>query len=67
MIGGEVQATGKSLHAGQTGIVVADYESMLLVKVDDESYHNASKNSIGEGKYIQVDALLCKQLKDNNK
>lgn len=64
-LGTRIQAFGKSLHAGQTGKIVADYESMLLVKADDPKYSGARKNSIGEGKYFQVDSLLVKQLKDN--
>lgn len=64
MIGKQIQATGKSKHAGQTGVVVKDYGSMLLVKADDESYSGAHKNSVGEGKYYQVDSELIKVLKD---
>lgn len=64
MVGVRILAFGKSHHAGQKGIVVADYGSMLLVKAEDESYPEAHKNSIGEGKYFQVDNLLAKQLKD---
>jgi hypothetical protein len=60
--GAKILAFGKSIHAGQTGTVVADYGTMILVKADDESYVNARKNSIGEGKYFQVDNLLCKEL-----
>lgn len=58
-----ILAHGKSIHAGQTGIVIADYGNYLLVKADDESYSGASTNSIGEGKYFQVDNLLCKEIK----
>ena len=64
MLGKRITAFGKSLHAGQTGTVVADYGSMLLVKADDEKYTGAHKNSIGEGRYFQVDNLLVKELKD---
>ena len=64
MIGKKITAFGKSLHAGQTGTVVADYGTMLLVKADDDKYAGASKNSIGDGKYFQVDNLLVKEVKD---
>jgi len=60
IIGAHVTAFGKSLHAGQSGIIVADYEAMLLVKADDPSYHGAHRNSIGDGRYFQVDNLLYK-------
>jgi len=63
-IGTHILAFGQSLHAGQTGIVVADYDSHLLVKADDQSYSGAGKNSGREGKYFQVDSLLARQLKD---
>ncbi len=64
MVGKHIMAFGKSLHAGQTGVVVADYGNMLLVRADDEKYPGAHNNSAGEGKYFQVDNLLVKQLKD---
>ena len=32
----------------------------MLVKADDPKYSGAHKNSIGEGKYFQVDTLLYK-------
>ena len=64
MVGKKIQAIGKSHHAGQTGTVVADYGNMLLVKADDEDYSDAGKNSIGDGKYFQVDSRMCKVIKD---
>ena len=64
MTGKKITAFGKSLHAGQSGTVAADYGTMLLVKADDESYSGASKNSIGDGKYFQVDNLLVKEVKE---
>jgi hypothetical protein len=64
MLNKRIQAFGKSHHAGQTGSVVADYGEMLLVKADNEKYSGAHKNSIGDGKYFQVDRLLAKQLKE---
>ena len=66
MINKKILAFGKSQHAGQTGVVVADYGTMLLVKADDEKYDNAHKNSIGDGRYFKVDKMLVKQLKDSN-
>ena len=63
-IGTKVEATAKSKHVGQTGTVVADYINMLLVKADDEKYELAHKNSIGEGKYFQLDSRAVKVLKD---
>ena len=66
MVGTRIMAFGKSHHANQTGTIVADYGNYYLVKADDESYDGAHKNSIGDGKYFQVDSLLVKQLKDTN-
>ena len=63
-LGDHIQCIGKSMHAGQSGILVADYGNFLLLKADDPKYSGASKNSIGDGKYFQVDNLLVKQLKD---
>jgi len=63
-LGVRVQAFGKSQHAGQIGTVIADYGEMLLVEAQDPKYKDAHKNSIGEGRYFQVDSLLVKQLKD---
>ena len=63
MVGKRIQAIGKSHHAGQIGTVVADYGNMLLVKAADESYSDAHKNSIGDGKYFQVDSRVCKEIK----
>ena len=63
-IGSHLMVFGKSIHAGQKGTLVADYGNHLLVKADDLKYSGAHKNSIGEGKYFQADALLVKQLKD---
>ena len=60
IIGCHVTAFGKSLHCGQSGEIVADYGSHMLVKADDESYSGAHKNTIGPGKYFQVDSLLFK-------
>lgn len=63
MIGKKIIATGKSLHAGQIGVVVADYGNYLLIQADDEDYSGAHKNSIGDGKYFQVDSRTVKILK----
>lgn len=63
-LGSNLLCFGSSIHAGQKGILVADYGDFLLLKADDEKYSNASKNSGREGKYFQVDALLVKQLKE---
>ena len=63
-IGVKILAFGKSMHAGQKGTVVADYGNYLLVKAEDEKYEHAHKNSIGDGKYFQVDNLLAKELKE---
>lgn len=65
-IGTHVQAITKSKHSGQSGVVVADYGNMLLVKADDQSYLPASTNSIGDGKYFQLDSRLYKILKETN-
>jgi len=64
MTGKHIKAFAPSKHAGQTGVVVADYISMLLVKADDDKYIHAHNNSIGEGKYFQVDNLCVRELKD---
>jgi len=61
-IGSHLVAFGQSLHAGQSGTLVADYGEFLLIKADDEKYSGASKNSIGEGKYFQANHLLVRQL-----
>ena len=63
-LGSHLLCFGKSLHAGQSGILVADYGSHLLLKADNEKYSGASKNTGREGKHFQVDSLLVKQLKD---
>lgn len=52
------------MHAGQKGVVEADWGNYVLVRADDESYTYASKNSGREGKYFQVDSLCLKQLKE---
>lgn len=64
-LGTHVKMTGKSKHAGQTGIVVRDYDDHLIIKVDDETYDRSFKSSIGEGKYLQVDAGCAVQIKEN--
>ena len=66
MIGKHIMAVGKSLHAGYAGVVVADYQTMLLVKSDDDSYVHAGRNSIGEGKYFQIDSRMYKEIKETN-
>ena len=63
-IGAKVIAFGKSMHAGQTGTVAADFGNYLLIKADDEKYQHAHKNSGRDGKYFQVDELCVKQVKD---
>lgn len=62
-IGTKIQATAKSIHTGQTGTVVANYISMLLVEASDPKYELSHKNTIGEGKYFQIDARSCKEVK----
>ncbi len=59
-VGCTIQAFGKSMHAGQTGLVVRDWDNMLLILADDQSYANAHRNTVGEGKYFVVDSLLAK-------
>ena len=63
MKGKHIIAFGATKHAGQTGEVVADYDSVLLIKADDESYEHAHRNSTREGRYFQVDSLLVKEIK----
>lgn len=63
-IGTHVVAFGKSMHAGQSGTIVRNYGNHYLVEADDPKYIHAHKNSIGDGRYFQVDALLIRQLKD---
>jgi len=63
MVGQRIKAFGKSLHSGQTGTVIADYGTMLMIKADDESYTGASKSTGLEGEYFQVDNLLAKIIK----
>jgi len=64
MLSSKVEATSKSLHAGQTGTIVADYGTMILVKADDESYSGAHLSSGREGRYFQVDSRCIKEIKD---
>jgi hypothetical protein len=64
IVGSSIQAFGKSLHAGQTGVIVADYGTMVMVKADDEAYSGASKSTGLDGKYFQVDSLLYKIIKE---
>jgi len=63
-IGTHIEAFGKSLHKGHKGTIVADYINMLLVKADDPKYILAHGNTIGEGKYFQIDRRYYKELKD---
>lgn len=63
-IGKTVLATGKSIHAGQIGLVVEDWGNYLLVKPDNQDYAKAHKNSGREGKYCQFDSRLAKEVKD---
>ncbi len=59
-VGCTIQAFGKSMHAGQTGTVVRDWDSTLLVLADDPKYQHAHKNTVGEGRYFVVDNLLAR-------
>ena len=63
-VGAHVMCFGKSLHAGQTGIVVSDYGNYLVIKADDQNYAKANKNSSYDFKTFQADYLLVKQLKE---
>ena len=63
-VGMKILPFGKSMHAGHEGIVVADYGNYLLVESTEPKYEHAHKNTIGEGKYFQVDALLAKESED---
>ena len=65
-LGTHVEAFGKSLHTGHKGTVAADYINMILVKSDDPKYVMSHTNTIGEGKYFQIDARYCKEIKDGN-
>lgn len=65
-IGTRLMAFVKSLHAGHTGHLVADYGDMLFVKSDEDKYSNAFKSTGREGKYFQVDSLLVRQIKEEN-
>jgi len=67
--GTHVQAFGaKSLHAGQSGVVVRDDGEYIMLLADDPSYKQAHKNSIDEpdspNRYFWVSNLCLKQLKD---
>ena len=63
-IGTRLQCFGKSLHAGHTGHLVADYGDMLFIKSDEVKYSNAFKSSGREGLYFQVDSLLVREIKE---
>ncbi len=54
-------AVGKSLHAGQHGVVVSDWGMTLLIKAEDESYAKAYTDSTREGKHFVVDTDLIIQ------
>jgi len=64
--GTHVQAFGKSLHAGQTGIVAADHGEYIMILADDPTYQHAARNSIAPkdspNRYFFVDTLLLKEL-----
>lgn len=62
-IGTKVEGITKSLHLGHKGTVVADYINMLLLEAEDPSYRLAHKNTIGKGKYFQIDTRYCKVVK----
>jgi len=57
-----IEATGKSLHAGQQGIIAADYVNMLLILADNTNYPLAFTNTIGDGKYFQLDRRWFKEV-----
>jgi len=61
--GTKIIATGKSLHAGQKGTVIADYINMLMVEAEDQSYANAHTNSTHDKKCFQVDSRWVKEVK----
>lgn len=62
-LGTPVIATGESIHAAQSGIVAADYDNYIMIRVNDESYAYAHKSTTGPGKYIHVDSRYLKQVK----
>ena len=66
LVGCHITPTSKSKHFNMSGTIVADYGSHVYMKVDDESYHGASRDSQREGKYLQIDSLLYKINKDPN-
>jgi len=62
-----IQAFGKSMHAGQLGIVVADHDQYVMVLADDPTYTHAHRNSIvpkdSPNRYFFVDTLSIKEIK----
>ena len=62
-LGTHVKIIEPSIHAGQTGVVTADYEQYILVTPDDQSYAKAYKDSTKELKVFQVDARRVKEIK----
>lgn len=64
MIGKHVRASEKSHHAGQTGIVVADYGNYLMIIADDQDYKEASKSLNWDKKVFQIDRRYYKEIKN---
>jgi len=59
--------SSKSIHAGQSGTVVADYGQYIMVLADDPTYTHAARNSIvpkdSPNRYFFVDTLSIKEIK----
>lgn len=65
--GTKVEATAKSLHHGQTGTVVVDYEGMLMVEAEDQKYYHAHNNSTHDKKCFQLDSRWAKEIHAKDK
>lgn len=68
-LGTKIKLIQPSKHAGCKGLVVRDYDSMLIIKVDDEHYpgcwkrYSDDRKTKLEGKYLQVRADCSIQTK----
>jgi hypothetical protein len=64
LVGEHITCFGKSLHAGQSGVVVNDWDTIVMVVADDQSYSGAHKNAGYDSKVFQVDTRYITSYKD---
>ena len=63
MLGKRVYCFDPSLHSGQYGTVLKNYDSMLILEAEDQTYAKSWKSKMFSSRVFQVDALLCKEVK----